>query len=97
MDIFIFPFEINPGTDDDLPPTHNNQAPRGSRVAGNRRSAVGSVPFPMMPSDMESQIHLIEQEAYGSILRAFKAQSDALTWVHCLSLFHVFISLVLCI
>jgi hypothetical protein len=29
---------------------------------------------------METQIHLIEQEAYSSILRAFKAQSDAITW-----------------
>ncbi|KAK9124991.1 hypothetical protein Scep_013837 [Stephania cephalantha] len=29
---------------------------------------------------METQIHLIEQEAYGSVLRAFKAQSDAITW-----------------
>ncbi|MBA0867201.1 hypothetical protein Goshw_028155, partial [Gossypium schwendimanii] len=33
-----------------------------------------------MHGDMETQIHLIEQEAYCSILRAFKAQSDALTW-----------------
>uniref|UniRef100_M4E3N5 ENT domain-containing protein n=1 Tax=Brassica campestris TaxID=3711 RepID=M4E3N5_BRACM len=31
-------------------------------------------------NDMETQIHLIEQEAYSSILRAFKAQSDAITW-----------------
>jgi hypothetical protein len=30
--------------------------------------------------DMESQIHLLEQEAYGAVLRAFKAQSDALSW-----------------
>ena len=30
---------------------------------------------------METQIHLIEQEAYSSVLRAFKAQSDAITWV----------------
>ncbi|CAN4097432.1 unnamed protein product [Withania somnifera] len=29
---------------------------------------------------MEVQIHNLEQEAYGAILRAFKAQSDALTW-----------------
>ncbi|XP_054802249.1 protein EMSY-LIKE 1-like isoform X2 [Prosopis cineraria] len=29
---------------------------------------------------MESQIHQLEQEAYSSVLRAFKAQSDALTW-----------------
>jgi len=30
---------------------------------------------------METQIHNIEQEAYASVLRAFKAQSDAVTWV----------------
>ncbi|KAI4348766.1 hypothetical protein L6164_009448 [Bauhinia variegata] len=29
---------------------------------------------------MEAQIHQLEQEAYASVLRAFKAQSDALTW-----------------
>lgn len=34
-----------------------------------------------MHTDMEGQIHQIEQEAYSSVLRAFKAQSDAITWV----------------
>ncbi|KAK6945366.1 ENT domain [Dillenia turbinata] len=29
---------------------------------------------------METQIHQLEQEAYSSVLRAFKAQSDAITW-----------------
>ncbi|KAK9273872.1 hypothetical protein L1049_018684 [Liquidambar formosana] len=33
-----------------------------------------------MHNDMETQIHHIEQEAYSSVLRAFKAQSDAITW-----------------
>nr|GMD67384.1 protein EMSY-LIKE 3-like isoform X1 [Ipomoea batatas] len=33
-----------------------------------------------MPGDMEMQIHHIEQEAYTSVLRAFKAQADAITW-----------------
>ncbi|EOY32468.1 PREDICTED: protein EMSY-LIKE 3 isoform X2 [Theobroma cacao] len=70
------------GTDDDLPPSHQNRFQRGGRTAaGNGRSAVvGSAPLPRMHSDMETQIHLIEQEAYSSVLRAFKAQSDALTW-----------------
>jgi len=31
---------------------------------------------------METQIHHLEQEAYCSVLRAFKAQSDAITWVY---------------
>nr|GMC82424.1 protein EMSY-LIKE 3-like isoform X1 [Ipomoea batatas] len=29
---------------------------------------------------MEAQIHQLEQEAYSSVLRAFKAQADAITW-----------------
>ncbi|CAK8564506.1 unnamed protein product [Lathyrus sativus] len=29
---------------------------------------------------MEAQIHQLEQDAYSAVLRAFKAQSDALTW-----------------
>lgn len=33
-----------------------------------------------MNLDMESQIHYLETEAYFSVLRAFKAQSDAITW-----------------
>ncbi|KAK7323947.1 hypothetical protein VNO77_27449 [Canavalia gladiata] len=70
------------GTDDDLPPTHQNRIPRGARLAGNGRSAVGSIPYPRMygETDMETQIHQLEQEAYSSVLRAFKAQADAITW-----------------
>ncbi|KAL6981621.1 Protein EMSY-LIKE 3, variant 3 [Sarracenia purpurea var. burkii] len=71
------------GTDDDLPPPHQNRLARGGRVAGNGRSAVmGSVPYPRMygETDMEAQIHHLEQEAYSSVLRAFKAQADAITW-----------------
>ncbi|XP_059645402.1 protein EMSY-LIKE 3-like isoform X2 [Cornus florida] len=69
------------GTDDDLPPPHRNRFASGGHAAGNGRSAVvGTAPFPRMHSDMESQIHHIEQEAYSSVLRAFKAQSDAITW-----------------
>ncbi|KAG2305788.1 hypothetical protein Bca52824_025536 [Brassica carinata] len=30
---------------------------------------------------MEAQIHLLEQEAYTAVLRAFKAQFDAISWV----------------
>ncbi|KAJ7971453.1 Protein EMSY-LIKE 3 [Quillaja saponaria] len=68
------------GTDDDLPPSHNKRVPRGSNVAGNGRSAVGSVSYARIQGDMEAQIHRLEQEAYSSVLRAFKAQSDALSW-----------------
>ncbi|KAL9349166.1 hypothetical protein Peur_056421 [Populus x canadensis] len=69
------------GTDDDLPPTHRNRFQSGVRTAGNGRSAVGGgASQPSLHSDMETQIHNIEQEAYTSVLRAFKAQSDAITW-----------------
>ncbi|GAB2276973.1 Protein EMSY-LIKE 3 [Dionaea muscipula] len=69
------------GTDDDLPPPHQNRFARGGRVAGNGRSAIlGPPPFPRMQNDMETEIHVIEQEAYCTVLRAFKAQSDAITW-----------------
>lgn len=75
--------EIIAGTDDDLPPSHQNRIPRGGRVAGNGRPPVASVPYPRMhgDADMETQIHQLEQEAYSSVLRAFKAQADAITWV----------------
>ncbi|PNT56120.1 hypothetical protein POPTR_001G229000v4 [Populus trichocarpa] len=70
------------GTDDDLPPSHQNRIPRGGRVAGNGRPVGGSVPYSRMygETDMETQIHQLEQEAYSSVLRAFKAQADAITW-----------------
>ena len=81
---FVFHCEIIAGTDDDLPPSHQNRIPRGGRVAGNGRSAgMSSIPYPRMygETDMEAQIHHLEQEAYSSVLRAFKAQADAITWV----------------
>lgn len=70
------------GTDDDLPPSHHNRFQRGVRPTGNGRSAViGSASLPRMQNDMATQIHSVEQDAYSSVLRAFKAQSDAITWV----------------
>ncbi|KAH9740940.1 protein EMSY-LIKE 3 [Citrus sinensis] len=69
------------GTDDDLPPSHHNRFQRGVRPTGNGRSAViGSASLPRMQNDMATQIHSVEQDAYSSVLRAFKAQSDAITW-----------------
>ncbi|KAJ0434955.1 putative ENT domain, protein EMSY-LIKE, plant, ENT domain-like superfamily [Helianthus annuus] len=44
---------------------------------------MGAVQYPPRmygETDMEAQIHLLEQEAYSSVLRAFKAQADAITW-----------------
>ncbi|CAA6661601.1 unnamed protein product [Spirodela intermedia] len=69
------------GTDDDLPPTHRNRGTRGVRVPGNGSTPVMvSLLYPRMHNDMETQIHQLEQEAYCSVLMAFKAQSDVITW-----------------
>lgn len=73
-------FKQNAGTDDDLPPSHQTRVARGSRITGNGRGTVVAYD-PRSHNDMESQIHRLEQEAYTSVLRAFKAQSDAITWV----------------
>ncbi|XP_052201568.1 protein EMSY-LIKE 3-like isoform X2 [Diospyros lotus] len=69
------------GTDDDLPARHQNRFPRAGHAAGNGGSAVViTAQLSRMNNDMETQIHHIEQEAYSSVLRAFKAQSDAISW-----------------
>ncbi|XP_042036873.1 protein EMSY-LIKE 3-like [Salvia splendens] len=57
-----------------------NRGTVGGRVAGNERSFLPSAPFQMSQMDMEYEIHNLEQIAYDVVLRAFKAQSDALTW-----------------
>lgn len=76
-----FELSDSSGTDDDLPPSHQNRFQRARQTTGNGRSAlVGSASLPRMHGDMETQIHHIEQEAYCSVLRAFKAQSDAISW-----------------
>ncbi|KAI3414758.1 ENT domain-containing protein [Psidium guajava] len=68
------------GTDDDLPPPHHSRFQRGHTTGNGRSTVLGTVPLPRIHDDMENQINNIEQEAYCSILRAFKAQSDAITW-----------------
>ncbi|XP_042438635.1 protein EMSY-LIKE 3-like [Zingiber officinale] len=67
------------GTDDDFPPPLQNRGVR-QHMTGNGRTTVGAIPYARVQSDMEIQIHRLEQEAYTSVLRAFKAQSDAITW-----------------
>ncbi|XP_031738481.1 protein EMSY-LIKE 1 isoform X2 [Cucumis sativus] len=67
------------GTDDDLPPSRHNRVSRGGRVSGKGMPALSSFPYSRV-HDMEAQIHHLEQEAYCSVLRAFKAQADAITW-----------------
>ena len=46
-----------------------------------RSTIVGSGQYPRMQNDMETKIHNIEHNAYTSVQWAFKAQSDAITWV----------------
>ncbi|XP_056165841.1 protein EMSY-LIKE 3-like isoform X2 [Syzygium oleosum] len=67
-------------TDDDLPPPHRSRFQRGHTTGNGRSTVLGTAPLPRIHNDMENQICHIEQEAYCSILRAFKAQSDAITW-----------------
>lgn len=71
------------GTDDDLPPSHQNRIPRGRLVGNGRSNVIASAPYSRVrgENDMETEIHNIEKEAYVSVLRAFKAQADVLTWV----------------
>ncbi|OMO55173.1 hypothetical protein COLO4_36159 [Corchorus olitorius] len=76
----MFLSEIISSTDDDVSPSHQTRFSRRGKFAGNGRSIVGSALYSSIHSDMEVQIHLLEQEAYCSVLRAFKAQSDAISW-----------------
>ncbi|GER39921.1 Emsy N Terminus (ENT)/ plant Tudor-likedomains-containing protein [Striga asiatica] len=76
----ILLIEIRAVTDDDNAQPVYTRVPLGSRVAGNGRSFIAAASYQMMQIDMESEIHNLEQIAYGAVLRAFKAQSNALTW-----------------
>ncbi|KFK37249.1 hypothetical protein AALP_AA4G233300 [Arabis alpina] len=72
------------GTDDDLPPSHRVPRGGGGRVSGNGRPLNLPQAYPKMydevAAEMEAQIHQIEKEAYIAVLRAFKAQADAISW-----------------
>lgn len=96
FEISYVPNAKHSDTDDDLPPSHQKRVPRRSHVTGNGRSAVGPVPYLRIHSDMEAEIHHLEQEAYYSVLRAFKAQSNAITWVLLFLPSDVFISFDVC-
>lgn len=76
-----FALSDSSGTDDDLPPMQQNRFAVTGRAAANVRSvAVCNTQVHQMHTDMETHIHRAEQEAYTSVLRAFKAQSDAISW-----------------
>ncbi|XP_039854632.1 protein EMSY-LIKE 4-like isoform X4 [Panicum virgatum] len=67
------------GTDDELPPTYKFRGP-GVHFRGNGRALSGTLSQPRPHSNLDSDIHQMEQQAYTGVLRAFKMQSDALTW-----------------
>uniref|UniRef100_A0A0E0M2T7 ENT domain-containing protein n=1 Tax=Oryza punctata TaxID=4537 RepID=A0A0E0M2T7_ORYPU len=67
------------GTDDDLPPTQNRGL-RGRSFSANGRAPVMPFSYIRPHNDLESEIHQVEQEAYTGVLRAFKVQSDAISW-----------------
>ncbi|KAG2332129.1 hypothetical protein Bca52824_003309 [Brassica carinata] len=69
-------------TDDDLPPSHRVVPRGGSSVSTNGRPSTlpPSYMYDQVAADMEAQIHHIEKKAYFSLLRAFRAQADAITW-----------------
>ncbi|XP_022982968.1 protein EMSY-LIKE 1-like isoform X1 [Cucurbita maxima] len=67
------------GTDDDHPQSHHNRVSRGGHISGRRTSVLSSFPYSRV-HDMETRIHDLEKEAYSSVLRALKAQGDAITW-----------------
>jgi hypothetical protein len=56
----------------------------GGRMSSNGRDMICVDAYARVQpqTDMETRIHQLEQEAYCFVLRAFKAQSDAITWVH---------------
>ncbi|XP_057857457.1 protein EMSY-LIKE 1 isoform X1 [Cryptomeria japonica] len=69
------------GTDDDLLPPHLNRMPRGGdRSGANMRFPAGKLMNIQSDADMEARIRRAEQEAYCAVLRAFNAQSDAVSW-----------------
>jgi len=67
------------GTDDDLPPAQNRGL-RGRSFSANGRASAGAFPYMRANNDLESEIHRVEQDAYTGVLRAFKVQSDAISW-----------------
>ncbi|KAG0593760.1 hypothetical protein M758_UG016500 [Ceratodon purpureus] len=61
--------------DDDLPPTQvvrPQVGPRKGRLSGNGK--------PSNPFQIDQQIRQLELDAYHSLLRAFSAQSEVITW-----------------
>lgn len=78
------------GADGNLPPTHQNGVARGNHASADENRRAVFVAGDSRPHNvMEGQIHKLEQEAYTSVLRALKAQSDAITWVYIYAFVHI--------
>lgn len=65
------------GTDDDLPPSQPGRPSRGGHVSGNDRAVSGHY---RRSSAADQHVRKLEQDAYVGVLRAFRAQSAAITW-----------------
>ncbi|KAJ7566228.1 hypothetical protein O6H91_02G093000 [Diphasiastrum complanatum] len=66
------------GTDDDLPASHSGRGSKEVRVIGNGREPTF---FQPKFSNTEQFICKLEQDAYKSVLVAFGAQSENISWV----------------
>ncbi|CAI9781656.1 unnamed protein product [Fraxinus pennsylvanica] len=80
---FDFVTVIIAGTDDDLSPHTKIEFKEVAALWGMEGLLLGilfHILECMVKTDMEDQIHQLEQEAYSSVLRSFIAQADASTW-----------------
>lgn len=75
--------------DDYLPPPYLNSTNirGGGHVGGDERAIVPANLHGRTQTDMQAQIHQLEQQAYCLVLRAFKARSNTITWVRTIKLF----------
>ncbi|OEL16965.1 Protein EMSY-LIKE 3 [Dichanthelium oligosanthes] len=71
--------EYGCGAHDDLP-LAQNRGLRGRSFSGNGQASAGAFHYMRAANDLESEIHQVEQDAYTGVLRAFKVQSDAISW-----------------
>lgn len=59
----------------------NVKSPPYAHSSGAPRASLLEPPCGTDDKDINFQIHSMEKEAYSSVLRAFNAQSDLLSWV----------------
>eukprot|EP00250_Pteridium_aquilinum_P006770 c16613_g1_i1 orf=446-1897(-) len=64
---------------DDLPPSQRGRAAREGQFSGNARAGYSSGHYERLPAS-DQYLRKLERDAYVAILRAFTAQSGAMTW-----------------